>query len=919
MARRLLPWVAAALLTPALTSAGQDRTPLRPLPPKSAPDRAIRGRITSDGSEAALEAMTLTLERSAGDSMGNHTNPFTREVDFQNFEWVPVGPIELEDDLTFSAAAPADAPFLRFVAAGRFALGIHRMQVDGVGDPGDAPLELRLHTGGEVVLELRPEASAQPDKIESLIGGELAATASGKNSLFGPKNWPDGDRTSLWPGQVERSGTIDERLRIVLPRLPIDSFTLNPWPTVDGQAADSVLGPFHAPGGFRFRPRAGLSTRVVVPLRRGVRFEARVLGPEGEPLEGATADLEISAAGPGSSFYIRRITGPDGRIEVSGLADRPRTVKVYAHPFLPRSFSGPALGDAGRSVDLTIRASPTLEVRVTTQDGAPAAGLPLTVLDPRSRESSTVTDVEGRATFKHLSGAPVEVIAVGALSEKVREQSAAGSPPPVHFVRSRGTDLSLDPTYGRPLWVAHAKGHSNFGEPLELVLVPAVKVHGTVLGIDPDRGPTSLHVTRGDLEKESFGLRNHRAAWMTLPDGSTAFTLQIPPGRFQVAAVQGDFDAKVLDLARVGATPHASVEIGQDEAPPHLSLAFGARAPIKGTLRTKDGTPLPGVEVTFQTAFRHGPHANTTTTSDAEGAFASPPLLAGRYQVRAHQADPPLWAFHPVIDFDPEQPEPIELVADLSGWVDIKSSDPSRAIRISYRNPVSYSNPLAAIGTSEHRVGPLAHDAVFLGLETVHTDGSLTIDGQVVPIQPGTTAACQLGTGPAITSTQANTLTGKVTSGSAPQAGLRVIAIQDGFKTAWCDTDTDGSYRLILPSNSAVTLAVEDGGFKEVARREPRRGSGSSAPWDLELPTGSISIARAEGSSVRLRRLDPPDGSPPPRDRHLQHGRLDFFFVEDGRYEVARLAAGRHVLQRAEVVIEGGQPVHEVEFTAVPR
>ncbi len=174
-------------------------------------------------------------------------------------------------------------------------------------------------------------------------------------------------------------------------------------------------------------PADGSPANVEVVLEAGRSVRGRVVDAAGAPVAGASVVAEAAGfvGGRQQLDLVRGATAADGAFELAGLrADLRHRLLVAARGCATLDFAlpgeegttadgGPAPLDVGERV---MAAESVLEVRRRFGDGAPAAGLPITLLReptpdaPPPRPRFATTDADGSARFDRLTVAAYRVL-----------------------------------------------------------------------------------------------------------------------------------------------------------------------------------------------------------------------------------------------------------------------------------------------------------------------------------------------------------------------------------------------------------------------------------------------------------------------------------------------------------------------------
>lgn len=896
---------------------GQERTPVA-VPEPSQPPLIRSGRILAKGLLAAPENLTLTLERSEDDQFAMDFGPGTDAPKFGTFEWKTVKEVPIAEDGTFFAALPHDAPYVRFVARGRFGFGIAPFEVNGHGDPGDAALDLPVFVGGELALQLRVDGEATEEERRSLVGRRVVVSGSRGFMSSSRGDWPAEGGTM---GEFTRTGQVDDQLRVVLPHLPITELRIvarkgGPFGTGEG---GGVLAPFFAPPALRLRAEAGQATQRTVLLRRGVQYAGLVVDASGQPIAGATLDTESGAITPISVDRSRSVTDEKGRFRVDGLVRMPEKVTVYAKGYMNTVLEGALVPapSGERGAQITIRKGDVLSVRVTLPGGRPAQGVRMTLVDPGGghfAKRQKTTDDQGVASFEHLSGVPVTIsgVAVPVQSDRAMPAKSAEGLAPMRFQFPRKSDFAVRAGGGKELWVTSADSVSVFDAPLELELRHAPRVRGVLKGIDPERGPARVIVAPVAEHSTRYGLSRGALTTLYLKDPATGeFTFQLPPGRYHLAAAQGTGGGQIPDMAKLRATPHVDIDALEHVGP--VELDFGLAKPMEGKVRFADGRPAAGLTIRMTRLIGGYSDASTSAETDAEGSFRSVPLLAGHYNVYASSADGLVSAWNYDVAFDHLEPAPVELEAVGMGWVQLTFQGDVRSLRRASQTPIPYWSPIADLEAGGDRVGPMRPGRYAFALETIHADGSVTMRGKQVQVEEGATTEVELGSSEGALAK----IEGRVTSGGQPVPGVRVAAHQDKFDLAWDTADLEGRFALAVDAEGPVELRLGTLSRRKLARRSAVATRGGCLTADVVLPTGAIHVSMgtplASHEWLRLRRLGPTATGEIDRSIGSHSGGSNaFIYLEDGRYAVTRIDWKRDVTARAEVEIKNGAVVRNV-------
>jgi protocatechuate 3,4-dioxygenase beta subunit len=163
-------------------------------------------------------------------------------------------------------------------------------------------------------------------------------------------------------------------------------------------------------------PAGGRRDGIEVRLEPGARLAGQVVDAQGA----AVAEAMVLVADPATGQPVRadmrgRITGMDGRFEISGLAPGRYAVRAIAPGYAasPEQMAEAAVG--AEPVVLRLTNGGRLEITVVDSAGQPVAGVRVQVLDPVTGRAALpgmpfgfsgeppATDDAGRLTFEHVT------------------------------------------------------------------------------------------------------------------------------------------------------------------------------------------------------------------------------------------------------------------------------------------------------------------------------------------------------------------------------------------------------------------------------------------------------------------------------------------------------------------------------------
>jgi protocatechuate 3,4-dioxygenase beta subunit len=415
-----------------------------------------------------------------------------------------------------------------------------------------------------------------------------------------------GLRIELGPSATVRGRVVDARSRASVAQFEIDAAT----ETDDAEAAD-----FHfqrhvevrdAHGAFVLAdlPAGEVSLSVSAPGYLSQRLEAFPVGsePEGGELEialepGATlrgrvttpegeaiADVGVGVQGRGQTDRPSAESDENGDYELRGLPPRTLQVEFRKEGFVTARRTVIA-GETAR-VDATL--SRGLLVRgVVLSDGAGVAGARVSVSSSAvdAEYQSAETDEHGRFTIAGLAPGRYTIKAEAEERGEVELQ-----------------DVDLE----------------NAG-PLRLVLErrPAALLVGTVSGLSPDEGLTSVSIV---VEGEEGGSEH------AFVEPSGVFRIeQAPAGRVKASGYAANpmtgtlRSSRVNELVLVPGTENSTV------------IEFAGDVSLSGSV-IRDGEGVPRARVGFTPAERGG--LGWSTSTDASGRYSLAGLEPGRYDVQ---------------------------------------------------------------------------------------------------------------------------------------------------------------------------------------------------------------------------------------------------------------------------------------------
>ncbi len=390
----------------------------------------------------------------------------------------------------------------------------------------------------------------------------------------------------------------DEKGKFAIADLSAGRFTLRA--EASGYAATTVPG-IEVPAG------AGEVDLGTVKLAPGATVEGRVVGPKGEPLEGA----EVFVL-DGMSSMMPQVRWALGGLDVQATS--------AADGFF--SVGGRA---AGEKVDLAVRRS-GYTVERAAGVVAPTAEPVVVTLQPASSVRGRVVDDQGEPIAQASVQLNVERAGGGFAFAMMAGNGRSGDD-------GRFTIEDVEP--GTVRVVADAPGYLTLErggvevpagkdvEGLELVLRAGAFVEGTVS--TPDGSP-AIGAAVQLVDEGGTGPMTMRMPTLTETDGDGRYRLDgVPTGRQTIQAEHQGFDRGVGEL---------EVRAGEN----HLDLRLGGGQEVSGRVVGPLGQPVGGATVSLAPPgeFWRG---DRSATSDSAGAFNIPGVSDGTYELKATHLD----------------------------------------------------------------------------------------------------------------------------------------------------------------------------------------------------------------------------------------------------------------------------------------
>jgi hypothetical protein len=631
--------------------------------------------------------------------------------------------------------------------------------------------------------------------------------------------------------------------------------------------------------------RAGEVTELLFAPTPVARLTGRIVGVDGEGLEGAEVALHVEGDSEGQdSGVLYEFTTEDGSFE-SRLMPGKLSIDVRAAGHLEHQQE---LGriDAGETREgllIQLSVGNSIAGRVLWPDGTPAAGALVTAVhgleeaevDRWERTFSTKTDEEGHFRISGLDDRPILISAVARREVTVQDEVAEAGETRGERRRRRGP-----PGKGKLSNVAPGS------EDLVVTLLPGATLRGRVTD------DTGLPVSRYRVAATPVPANRKDPISRTIRDEDGAFELTgLDDGLWDVEVTAEG----MIQMADV------DVRLPTDDV---LELTVSRTVRITGTVLYPSGVPIAEADVTLDLRGRNGrPEYSDSTTADQDGRFVIAEAPAGALML---SADTGGWWESPMIQVQARPGETHDdLVitmldgATLTGEVH-PAAGPVASREIAVRRRVGFtttSTRVVSDAEGAFQVTGLPPGRYELELDLprdVQAPGDWHLRDAMRPkaevlVPEGGSAHVVIGA----PREDEIVVHGQVTAGERAIPGLVVRCHSDGFKTA-AACDELGHYELRVPAAGryGFTLRTPSDDSVSVWRAlgEERRQR-----VDIALPVGSISgtLVASSGQSVasigvQLKLLDNPDKV----HNTIGHkwtdseGRFRFEFLSPGRYRL---------------------------------
>ncbi len=381
---------------------------------------------------------------------------------------------------------------------------------------------------------------------------------------------------------------------------------------------------------------AGESTEgVQLTLLRESVVTGRVVGPDGEPVEGATVKVELDAAGGlgamvagmfGGSWATSR-TAADGTFRVCALTAGERRVRVESTRYLHDEVTLTVPDQDETTHDFTLRPGYTLEGMVLTAAGEPAADArvevewasaaganPLAAMTGMGggADATGAADAEGRFRIEGLQEGPYTVTAKasGALDGEVTGVAQGATDVVVQLRAAAGIRGIVRDADGNPVggaWVHRKGGKRRGGNPFLAMLAGDPRVRAAA---DGTFELTELEAGRYQVYARRKGYAESEKVKLQLAEGESAEDVEL-------VLRQGEsLTGRVVEKGSGNAVEGALVYVLEGTNP---MGGFNPREMI-------DSEPS-------------APAGSISTRTDSGGAFALDGLTPGRVTVEVRSRD----------------------------------------------------------------------------------------------------------------------------------------------------------------------------------------------------------------------------------------------------------------------------------------
>jgi protocatechuate 3,4-dioxygenase beta subunit len=706
-----------------------------------------------------------------------------------------------EERRTVSAAWEADSGVVRAQTddQGRFRLagvaaGLHTVSARARGY--DTARRNSVRTGGRLDLYLFP-GSGVVGTVRDAQGQPVAKAIVRADGSALPMRFSGGGTPVATDaeGRFELTGLRPGRYRLVV---RATDFAVA---TVDGITVEE-----------------GADAEMDVVLHRGAPLTGRLLGPNEKPAAGRVSVHEPEGPAPiGLEDMLSAEAGEDGRFRVERVAPGSWVVAVIAPGFAVQRLSAD-VGTAGTPVDLgdvVLETGLTIRGRVRDRAGSPIADALINGMFRRpgfggGNMPSARSEADGTFVLAGLSP--------GTYRLQVRAQGYGDS----------------------------AKSAEPGGEPVDFVLDAAGAVTGLVMD-EAGRPVDSFRVMARPVVEET-GLRfPPKQDLFADPEGR--FTLDnVAPGTYVLQVSAPERADGVVSGVKVASA--ATVDVGR--------VRLGAGGTVRGIVVDGGGTPIAGATVAARSASQSfGPPPGGDSVSDAAGAFEVRGVPSGIVQVTGTH---PNYAEGRVagVEVDPAKgPAEVRLVLSQGGRVEG-----------SVRRRDGTGVPDVTVQVMAMQAGGGMR---FPGDEvrTTNTDGTFAVDhlpaGRAnITLLVGGGGQYQAGPSKEVDVRDGETsiadfvsreilVSGRVTRGGAPAAGLRVSVRGERMFGVFLSFNAPPVAATPTAPQRGTALTREDGSY-ELLVDEPGKYTANASTSDgrVTYPGKQVDVPDADSFVLDL-------------------------------------------------------------------